>query len=423
MVPAVMLYLLLSQTNDVVVLIGKRTGLTANEGHGLAKKVSSALKAADVSQTRDAEAARAWLAANGVQDSASCAGAKDCIVAVGRKLGVPHAIAASLSRVGKRGTIDLELFVVETGALLEHATVPFDDRGTIETEALLTFTFAVKRALQPPTPVAEPPRPTLVETPPATKVETPLKLKTQPSAFVMNLAGVGLSDGRLRAYTSQLTNRMRARGFRVQSSDAIAAVLGLERQKQLLGCSEGACAVELGAALGVDFVCTGNVIRVDESLSVTLKLVRSDTGGIVASSDAQGTAESFDDVLKQAADGLGDDLGLAAPPARLGRGWLIAPAALGVGALVASGILFGVAGGTYRAIPQKPPATAIVERDAIRLAEQGQREQTWAWGLAIGGSVAVAVSAVLFVALAPPTTQVSLLVSPHGTAVAVGGVW
>ena len=54
-------------------------------------------------------------------------------------------------------------------------------------------------------------------------------------------------------------------------------LIGLERQKQLLGCAERGCVAELAAALGVDGVLTGNVTR-SESWLVTVKVLHAADG-------------------------------------------------------------------------------------------------------------------------------------------------
>ena len=49
---------------------------------------------------------------------------------------------------------------------------------------------------------------------------------------------------------TQLTQRLTLKGFRVLTAADMAAVLGVERQKALLGCNdESSCIAEIGAAL------------------------------------------------------------------------------------------------------------------------------------------------------------------------------
>ena len=62
--------------------------------------------------------------------------------------------------------------------------------------------------------------------------------------------------------------------FRVMTSESVRALVGLERQKQLLGCSEGSCGSELGNLLGTDYAVTGKVSRIsgDRSMPTTFTL-------------------------------------------------------------------------------------------------------------------------------------------------------
>jgi hypothetical protein len=60
----------------------------------------------------------------------------------------------------------------------------------------------------------------------------------------------------------------------VTSSKDIASVLGLERQKELLGCGDhGACLAELAGALGVEGVLIGNLVKTESSYLTTIKVV------------------------------------------------------------------------------------------------------------------------------------------------------
>src|SRR5688572_19670656 len=47
------------------------------------------------------------------------------------------------------------------------------------------------------------------------------------------------------------------------------AILGLEKMKDTLGCSEVACAVELGGALGVNLILSGTVSRLGTNVLIT----------------------------------------------------------------------------------------------------------------------------------------------------------
>src|SRR5437763_8898933 len=62
-------------------------------------------------------------------------------------------------------------------------------------------------------------------------------------------------------YTDHFAQQLASSNLRVVTSSEIATMLGIEQQKQLLGCAEGAdaCNAELANALGVDAVVKGNI--------------------------------------------------------------------------------------------------------------------------------------------------------------------
>lgn len=62
-------------------------------------------------------------------------------------------------------------------------------------------------------------------------------------------------------------------GLEVTTSAQVAAVLGLERQKQLLGCADTGCVVELANALGVDAILQGTVARLGTVTQLDVRLV------------------------------------------------------------------------------------------------------------------------------------------------------
>ena len=58
------------------------------------------------------------------------------------------------------------------------------------------------------------------------------------------------------------------------SGSDIATLIGFEKQKQLLACTEKSCLSEIGGALGVDYLLSTNLSQMDEGeewlLTVTL---------------------------------------------------------------------------------------------------------------------------------------------------------
>jgi len=70
-----------------------------------------------------------------------------------------------------------------------------------------------------------------------------------------------------------LIGAVRDQGVEVISPSEIAAVLGLERQRQLLGCSESGCLAELGGAMGVDYIIQGAMAVLEHDSVLTLTLI------------------------------------------------------------------------------------------------------------------------------------------------------
>ncbi len=62
-------------------------------------------------------------------------------------------------------------------------------------------------------------------------------------------------------------------GFTAISQSEIGAMLGLERQKQMLGCGDESCLAEIGGALGASRVLSGSLSKVGESYLLQLELV------------------------------------------------------------------------------------------------------------------------------------------------------
>jgi hypothetical protein len=110
-----------------------------------------------------------------------------------------------------------------------------------------------------------------------------------------------------RLYTEALAGELRRRpGTSVLTDADVAALLGVEKRKQLLtGCSDAGCLAEIGGALGADRVIHGTVGRVGASLLIN-----------IASLDARKarSAASVSERLK-----AGDEAFLDALPAMVDR--------------------------------------------------------------------------------------------------------
>lgn len=123
-------------------------------------------------------------------------------------------------------------------------------------------------------------------------------------------ASAGVSDKTADAVTEAVVAELRkAPGVSVIGRQELAAVLSHEQQAELVGCSEGACAVELGGALGVDRLVVGSVALVGVSFLVHLKLVDAKTAATLAQTDRRLRGGSLDDVLDALPKVVGELLG------------------------------------------------------------------------------------------------------------------
>ena len=119
----------------------------------------------------------------------------------------------------------------------------------------------------------------------------------------------GISPDTAALFTDSLVDALRhSPGTTVLGDADIAAALGLERQKQLLGCTDDkACLTEIGGALGVDRLIHGSVGRVGGSLVVNITSIDPRTATAVASVSERLKSES-DEAFLDALPGIAAEL-------------------------------------------------------------------------------------------------------------------
>lgn len=100
----------------------------------------------------------------------------------------------------------------------------------------------------------------------------------------LKLAVPGLSvvdvDAQKAAFLAEhLAQELSDEGAQVVSQQDLTVMLGLDRQRQLMGCAGGKCITELTSALGVDGLVTGSVARVSgERFQLNLRMLDATTG-------------------------------------------------------------------------------------------------------------------------------------------------
>lgn len=215
-----------------------------------------------------------------------------------------------------------------------------------------------------------------------------------------------------------LTDLARTRRFDVVGKSDIDAMLGLERQKQLLGCADDAssCLAELGGALGADYVLLGSVARIDQTRRVDLKLLDAKENRVIAREYAMASNDS--ELLTRTREALTQLItiipGGTAVPAPTGPSLPWA----GIATTAAGGVM-ALAGGAVAAITT---ADFYNRRTAIQVTEATRMEGTKNLGLAAAGVGAVVTGVGLWLWLAPGSTTTAVLVpTEQGLMFSLGG--
>jgi TolB-like protein len=101
---------------------------------------------------------------------------------------------------------------------------------------------------------------------------------------VMDVRGVqGVTAGTATILTAIVVDGASRAGFDVISQSDVSAMIGFEKQKQMLGCKDdSSCLAEIGGALGVDFVLSGQVGQIGSRLHLSFQLLESRKAKVVA---------------------------------------------------------------------------------------------------------------------------------------------
>ncbi|MBM4783704.1 MAG: hypothetical protein GQE15_39045 [Archangiaceae bacterium] len=219
-------------------------------------------------------------------------------------------------------------------------------------------------------------------------------------------------------FAEHFEQELRARGFQVVTSRDVASILGLERQKQLLGCTDDGCAVELGNALGAAGLVNASVAHLGGGFRATFRVISSTDGHALAQASAEGDDEAaFLKSLTLAAASVAREFGYA-PPANALL-WLSTGAAVVLAA--GSAIAFVVAKLQLDALDRELASFRMVTTRAENLALGGRAAEIVGWtagGLAVGAGVAAIVAG-----LSGRAPAVAVVPSTSGAIVSYGGSW
>lgn len=262
-----------------------------------------------------------------------------------------------------------------------------------------------------------------------------------PRIAALDFTVIGLDPSMGGFYAEHLSVRLEGKGLRVTTQRDIAAVLSVERQKQLLGCADdsSSCMAELAGALGVDALISGQVARIGKSFQLNFRILSArDAAALFTYSKLVKTEEALLEALNEAGDQAAAKLlpasAIAVAPAsspvelppevkeatsspvKAGP-WILV--GTGAAAAVAGGVLVGLSASTHSKLtgPVNPDWTPD---DAARDAQAASVQQTIGIVCLAVGAAAVA-GGLAWHFLAKEDVAVSIV--PAGPGVLVEARW
>lgn len=250
----------------------------------------------------------------------------------------------------------------------------------------------------------------------------------KPRLVILDLTSAGGVEPALaKSLTEALSVEAQRTGFfTVTTQGEVSSLLGLERQKQLLGCADdgSSCVGELAGALGAKFLMTGSVARFGAD-AFQLSLQLQDTEKSATVGRATRIARDLPALLALMPWTFAEAANTPPPPE---------PSRAGPIALMVSGGVVAVAGGVFLLQASLREATVAAE---LRLSEdqsgvvlQGadyyRNEAAVVTGMRVGGAIGVGVGAALVAVgavLLPKSEGTRVAFIPTGTGVAVVGTF
>lgn len=221
-----------------------------------------------------------------------------------------------------------------------------------------------------------------------------------PKAASMGFRAIGVDAQKVDFFAARFALELQgATGMPVVTPEEMSAVIGLERQRALLGCpEESSCLAELAGGLGADVLVLGTIARVGESWALTVKLVNAKDGKVVAARSGQVAREDevlgwLSETARQTGAAVRERYEVssgAGTPRRSGfsRRVALIPA-VGAGVLaVAGGVLLGVAHGSVSAVAAGDGSISDTPTLDARLQGATSLQTAWAVMVAWRGSVA-----------------------------------
>lgn len=247
---------------------------------------------------------------------------------------------------------------------------------------------------------------------------------------VVSLSGVGVSADALAFDGEHLAQSLRAPGLKVITSRELGTLLGMERERALMGCDSEAtsCIAELAAALGAEVVVVGDVGSFEGQYQVNVKALSGQDARLIAArssrvGDAVGVLDALTAIGRALAVAILNERRLPVP-VELTRmpggtrplGWI----PLGIGGAVgaAGGVLLGLARSDAAALTGTGPQLTVAAADALR--DSGRTKQMFGVGLLVASGAALLTAAGFFLFGRDPVA-LTLAPTPDGWSLALAG--
>ncbi|MDQ3265138.1 MAG: hypothetical protein M3Y59_16020 [Myxococcota bacterium] len=262
-------------------------------------------------------------------------------------------------------------------------------------------------------------------------------VRTEPLKIAApGLTAVGLTAELSGYYAEHLAQKLAFQGLRIVTAREIQALVGHERQRQLLGCTDEQCVADIAGALGADALLLGDVARVGGTLNFNLRILSSrDAERLAAFSARVDGEDAVLTTLDRAAELMAAELSR-----KLGR-----PLAVNAGARsqqlatgprslawipAAGGVAMGAVGATLLVFARdnhlrlQGSQGVLTGSQAADLRNQGATFQGLGFtGLALGAVGLGAAATMYFMGGGQSTVQTGLAITPDGASLTWVGVF
>lgn len=263
---------------------------------------------------------------------------------------------------------------------------------------------------------------------------SPAAPSSPPRIAVMGLTPIEISQELADFYVEHFAQQLAFQGLAVVTKKEISTLLGLERQRQLLGCDDDStCITELAGALGADGVAVGSIAKVGKDLHISVRIVANDATALASFSAkvqgeeltlatlGQAAAMMAPEVARKSGKPLGEKRVVQSEGGP--RAWAWVPAAVGAVGLAGGTVFLIQAKGTHdRLTSTSSTPMPYSEGEALRRAGESQ-QLLGLGGLGVAVVGAAAAGALLLMGGSTSQVQGSVVLAPGGVGLAIGGVF